>query len=586
MVSVVLVLVVLIVSFGAPLGTPNTPTVSAQGDFTFEISPASPVSKGSILSFRVVANEGTTRINVDGNTFYELGAPAVNAIYDTNNLSVGWHTFCAQVRTSGGWENAATQCQDYEILANNGGNNSGGVNFYDYCRHIGYDRDGHDNNNAYTWRCVDGNRETGLNMYDVCDWLYGGRLPFPGLSDHRDPYSWSCNSTDTYIDPIDPPQNPDKDEDDGGNGGGGNNGGGNNGGGNSGESIPYTNAKVKDKAVVVNSPQGNGLLCKKNPIKGKEVNGSNDVIKTLYNGDTLTIDDGPWESQGLYFVKVTGDCNGYVATGVSGEPWIQKKSGSSGNGGSNGGGGNNGGGNGGSNNSNCTLSSPVQNGDTGQVTPGDPNRFRSGPGKDYDQIGSIPGGDKFSVTGNAQCNGGVLWIPIRYNGQDGWTAVGDDNEYWVVRFVSPIEQQGLLNPLVLTDELTNNDNSMEWFDTVPSYAQDAVDYLWTHANEFGAHTIESGAFIVEITQGKFQRSNLVCIPLGWGADTILEDHRVAQAFDMLCMIGGLAYTAGTAGIGSTPFLLAAGTTLLANYDNIFQWLSDQGVWPFTEGDWD
>ena len=66
------------------------------------------------------------------------------------------------------------------------------------------------------------------------------------------------------------------------------------------------------------------------------------------------------------------------------------------------------------------------------VTPGLPNRLRSGPGSNYDTIGEIPGGGMFSVLGGPQCGpeGWSYWR-VQYGGQIGWTAEGDGTTYWL-----------------------------------------------------------------------------------------------------------------------------------------------------------
>ncbi len=87
----------------------------------------------------------------------------------------------------------------------------------------------------------------------------------------------------------------------------------------SGSSIPYTNARVGDDVQVVNSPSSNPLLCKSSAHRGQD-----NVISRITNGSRLTIIAGPWQDNGVYFVQVTGACNGYVATGQSGEMWIEK----------------------------------------------------------------------------------------------------------------------------------------------------------------------------------------------------------------------------------------------------------------------
>ncbi|WP_119068879.1 SH3 domain-containing protein [Aggregatilinea lenta] len=69
-----------------------------------------------------------------------------------------------------------------------------------------------------------------------------------------------------------------------------------------------------------------------------------------------------------------------------------------------------------------------------QVTPGDANVIRSGPGTGNSSvvIGSIPGSGIFDVIGGPQCgNDGRVWWQVRYGTTQGWTAEGDGDTYWV-----------------------------------------------------------------------------------------------------------------------------------------------------------
>lgn len=70
-------------------------------------------------------------------------------------------------------------------------------------------------------------------------------------------------------------------------------------------------------------------------------------------------------------------------------------------------------------------------GQPGRVTPGEPNKLRSAPSVNAEQIGNIPGEAVFSVLGGPQCADGYYWWQVSYNGQTGWTANGSGSEYWV-----------------------------------------------------------------------------------------------------------------------------------------------------------
>ncbi len=81
----------------------------------------------------------------------------------------------------------------------------------------------------------------------------------------------------------------------------------------------------------------------------------------------------------------------------------------------------------------CPGTQPIRLtvGGQGRVTPGAPNKMRSGPSLSSPHIGSIPGGDIFNVTGGPHCADGYTWWKVNYNGQEGWTANGNTSEYWV-----------------------------------------------------------------------------------------------------------------------------------------------------------
>lgn len=81
----------------------------------------------------------------------------------------------------------------------------------------------------------------------------------------------------------------------------------------------------------------------------------------------------------------------------------------------------------------CPGAPPIrlQVGTQARVTPGMPNKMRSAPGLDAVQVGNIPGEAVFNVVGGPHCADGFTWWQVEYEGTTGWTASGDESEYWV-----------------------------------------------------------------------------------------------------------------------------------------------------------
>ena len=68
------------------------------------------------------------------------------------------------------------------------------------------------------------------------------------------------------------------------------------------------------------------------------------------------------------------------------------------------------------------------------VTPGLPNRLRSGAGKSFGSIGQIASGQAMEILDGPQCADGWVWYQVRVleTGQIGWTAEGDgQGVYWL-----------------------------------------------------------------------------------------------------------------------------------------------------------
>ncbi|MCL4247075.1 MAG: hypothetical protein KJ065_02865 [Anaerolineae bacterium] len=70
------------------------------------------------------------------------------------------------------------------------------------------------------------------------------------------------------------------------------------------------------------------------------------------------------------------------------------------------------------------------------ITPGTtPNRFRRVPGLSGQVIGHIESGEQFSVIGGPECADSHRWWQVDFEGNVGWTADGEGDQYWIV----PIE---------------------------------------------------------------------------------------------------------------------------------------------------
>ncbi|GAB4573299.1 MAG: hypothetical protein Kow0077_15260 [Anaerolineae bacterium] len=82
----------------------------------------------------------------------------------------------------------------------------------------------------------------------------------------------------------------------------------------------------------------------------------------------------------------------------------------------------------------CTLPPRLQIGNAGRVAPGPlPNAMRSAPGTGNQSVvlGNIPGGTIFTVLNGPICASGYNWWQVDAGGFIGWTAEGQDGEYWL-----------------------------------------------------------------------------------------------------------------------------------------------------------
>jgi hypothetical protein len=81
----------------------------------------------------------------------------------------------------------------------------------------------------------------------------------------------------------------------------------------------------------------------------------------------------------------------------------------------------------------CSGALPIRLtvGQPARVTPGAANNIRSAPSLSAQKIGQIPGEAGFSVLEGPVCGDGLNYWRVSYNGIIGWTAEGNDQEYWV-----------------------------------------------------------------------------------------------------------------------------------------------------------
>jgi hypothetical protein len=79
------------------------------------------------------------------------------------------------------------------------------------------------------------------------------------------------------------------------------------------------------------------------------------------------------------------------------------------------------------------------------VSTGIPNNIRQQPGSSSQLLGEIPTNAVFNVIGGPSCStlDKLVWWKVQYNGIEGWTAEGKDQEYWL----EPLNLTGTPLPL-------------------------------------------------------------------------------------------------------------------------------------------
>lgn len=66
-----------------------------------------------------------------------------------------------------------------------------------------------------------------------------------------------------------------------------------------------------------------------------------------------------------------------------------------------------------------------------RVTPGLPNNLRADASRTSAWLGRIPAGAMMRVLNGPQCNQGILWWQVNYNGVVGWTGEGTSAQRWI-----------------------------------------------------------------------------------------------------------------------------------------------------------
>lgn len=169
-----------------------------------------------------------------------------------------------------------------------------------------------------------------------------------------------------------------------------------------------------------------------------------------------------------------------------------------------------------------TLQSRLYRRDIAQVSPdGGANRIRRGIGTNFAQVGTMPAGAIFTVIDGPQCADGYAWYQVNYEGTIGWTAEGDNRNYWLERVVE--NEPGIVAVLLdngrgLTDRRIVNYGNFQ----VEGYCQrqgyktsnDNRDWYCTR----GGNIVEtlSNATFDEICRETYNRQDAYALQIGRG----------------------------------------------------------------------
>ncbi len=103
---------------------------------------------------------------------------------------------------------------------------------------------------------------------------------------------------------------------------------------------------------------------------------------------------------------------------------------------------------------NCIQPSRFAVGDIGIVTPGSANNIRSEPKTDASKVGSIDGGEQFTVLVDAVCDESYVWIQVQAGELIGWTVEANADDYWIQPVTGDIYADDFISLMIPTDFAT------------------------------------------------------------------------------------------------------------------------------------